>query len=138
MATVTVEEIEPSHEAPEEATEPVEETVEETKEEEAPAPEVTAVEPPAPKKRGRPKAAPKAEPKVEPKVKTEKPKPRGRPKREVVVAETASVEVERPMPTEEEIGEYLRPLLHAYAAHAQMRGRAAKRQHYREIFSRAF
>ena len=136
MATVTVEDIEPSAEAPApEAPEVEQPPTEEAKEEapeEAPAPpELTrtvTVEPPAPKKRGRPKkeAAPKAEP----------PKPRGRPKKEAVAEVT--VEAERPPPTEEEIQEYLRPLLHAYAAHAQMRGREAKRQHYRQLFSRAF
>ena len=135
MATVTVEDIEPV-EAPE--VETVEETAEEElpkeeAKEEAPAPEPTrAAETPAPKKRGRPKAAPKeAAPKA---------KPRGRPKKEAVADSRAEVvvEAERPPPTDEEIGEYLRPLLHAYAVHAQMRGRAAKRQHYREIFSKAF
>ena len=41
-------------------------------------------------------------------------------------------------PSEEQLRDYLAPLLHAYAAHAHLRGREAKRAHYRELFSRAF
>ena len=88
-----------------------------------PAPPPEPVEAPAPKKRGRPNAEPKPK---------EAPRPRGRPRKE------EPVEEERPPPTEAELQAYLRPLLQAYAAHAHMRGREAKRQHYRELFSRAF
>ena len=41
-------------------------------------------------------------------------------------------------PTDEQLWDYLGPLLHAYAAHAHLRGREAKRAQYRELFSRAF
>ena len=62
------------------------------------------------------------------------PKPRGRPRKE----ETASVVEQPPPPTDEQLRDYIRQLLHAYAAHAQLRSREAKRAHYRENFSRAF
>ena len=152
MATVTVEDIETlepeAAEAPleqkateptpppEKATEPPPETA--TEEEEPPKKKrVTVEEPaPAPKRRGRPKVEPKAAaPKAEPKAAAPKPepKPRGRPRKQPEESAAAPLQP----PTDEQLRDYLGPLLHAYAAHAHLRGREAKRAHYRELFSRA-
>ena len=81
----------------------------------------------APKKRGRPKAAPKEKP---------VPKAKGRP-RKVVVPEEPVEEVQHyvPAPTDDQLHEYVTPLLRLYASHL-MRGREGKRAHYRNIFSR--
>ena len=83
--------------------------------------------PEPPKKRGRPKAAPKEKP---------APKPKGRP-RKVVVPEEPQEEVQHyvPQPTDEQLHEYVQPLLRLYATHL-MRGREGKRAQYRNLFSR--
>ena len=127
---ISVEEIEPQEQetvlpAPEpEVIEP--ETVLEPPEvvvEDVPSPPLEA----APKKRGRPKAAPKEKP---------VPKAKGRP-RKVVVPEEPVEEVQHyvPAPTDDQLHEYVTPLLRLYATHL-MRGREGKRAHYRNIFSR--
>ena len=93
--------------------------------EDVPAP--PSLERAAPKKRGRPKAAPKGKP---------APRPKGRP-RKVVVPEEPDEEVQHyvPQPTDEQLHEYVQPLLRLYATHL-MRGREGKRAQYRNLFSR--
>ena len=96
-----------------------------------PEPVVEEEEPPQ-KKRGRPKAAPKEKP---------APKPKGRPRKVQVVEDTewpAGQEVPPVYvpPTEEQLREYVTPLLRAYATHLHLRGRDAKRARYRSLFSR--
>ena len=134
---ISVEEIEPeaAQEAPQEA--PQEEAVQKL-----PAPEPEVIEEPAeaealdiedappepPKKRGRPKAAPKEKP---------APKPKGRPRKVVVPEEPEEVQpyVPPPPPTDQQLHEYVQPLLRLYATHL-MRGREGKRAQYRTLFSR--
>ena len=82
--------------------------------------------PPEPKKRGRPKAAPKEKP---------APKPKGRPRKVVVPEEPEVPYVPPPPPTDEQLYEYVTPLLRMYASHL-MRGREGKRAQYRNLFSR--
>ena len=127
---ISVEEIEPQEQeavlpAPEpEVIEP--ETVLETPEvvvEDVPAPPPLEA---APKKRGRPKAAPKEKP---------MPKPKGRPKKVIVPEQAEEVQHYVPQPTDDQLHEYVTPLLRLYASHL-MRGREGKRAHYRNIFSR--
>ena len=129
---ISVEEIEPQEAAPEEVPAPEPKVIEE--EPAAPEAEPSVVDfqdvPPleaAPKKRGRPKAAPKEKP---------VPKAKGRP-RKVVVPEEPVEEVQHyvPAPTDDQLHEYVTPLLRLYASHL-MRGREGKRAHYRNIFSR--
>ena len=132
---ISVEEIQPHEEAVQETVLPAPEP-EVSIEEPEPAPleasvaDIEDVPPPieaAPKKRGRPKAAPKEKP---------APKPKGRP-RKVVVPEEPVEEVQHyvPQPTDEQLHEYVTPLLRLYASHL-MRGREGKRAHYRNLFSR--
>ena len=129
---ISVEEIEPQEAAPEvPAPEP------EVIEEEPAPPEASVLDiedvpapPPLerePKKRGRPKAAQKEKP---------APKPKGRP-RKVIVPEEPVEEVQHyvPQPTDEQLHEYVQPLLRMYASHL-MRGREGKRARYRNLFSR--
>ena len=134
---ISVEEIEPQ-EAPQEAA------PEEAVQLPAPEPEVVdggaahSAEPAAealdiedappepPKKRGRPKAAPKEK---------TAPKPKGRPRKVVVPEEPEVPYVPPPPPTDEQLHEYVTPLLRMYASHL-MRGREGKRAQYRNLFSR--
>ena len=92
-----------------------------------PAEALDIAPPEPPKKRGRPKAAPKEKP---------APKPKGRP-RKVVVSEEPEMQpyVPPPPPTDEQLHEYVQPLLRLYATHL-MRGREGKRAQYRNLFSR--
>ena len=41
-------------------------------------------------------------------------------------------------PTQEQLTSYVTPLLQAYAAHLQMNQATAKRQRYRDLFSRVY
>ena len=135
---ISVEEIEPQETpqdaAPEEAVQlpaPEPEVVDggaaHSAEPAAEALDIEDAPPEPPKKRGRPKAAPKEKP---------APKPKGRP-RKVVVPEEPEVQpyVPPPPPTDEQLHEYVTPLLRMYASHL-MRGREGKRAQYRHLFSR--
>ena len=130
---ISVEEIEPQETAPEVVPAPEPEVIEEepAAPEAEPSVDIEDVPAPppleaAPKKRGRPKAAPKEKP---------MPKPKGRPKKVIVPEEPAEVQHYVPQPTDEQLHEYVQPLLRMYASHL-MRGREGKRAHYRNIFSR--
>ena len=143
MATVTVEDIEqapaevPAAEALEqEATEPPEaEPEKETskkKTEKKPA-----VEEKTKKKNVAVEEKTKKKTEKKPAVEEPVPKKRGRPPGAKARPKEEAVSVVAP-PTDEQLRDYIAPLLQAYAAHAQLRSREAKRAHYREIFSRAF
>ena len=93
----------------------------------APEPEVQDIEEEPPKKRGRPKAAPKEKP---------TPKPKGRPRKVQVVEEEPEAPPVYVPPTEDQLRDYVTPLLRAYATHLHLRGRDAKRAKYRNLFSR--
>ena len=84
--------------------------------------EVAEEAPPAPKKRGRPKAA-------APKPKAE-PKRRGRPPKQQVVAEPVEPVYQEPI----DINALLEPLFQAYMATSHMSRQNAKQQQYRDLF----